>query len=75
MSKFDFEGVVSKLKSIGVKLSTERSPTGVAYAIADASQIRNLGIKTLGKLDYLMNHHNFTIFLPAVGKGRGLARP
>lgn len=66
MAKYSEEDVVHILRRRGVKFGKKE---------ADASNIGIVGINTLGKLDYLMNKHRYTVYLPPVSRGKGLAHP
>lgn len=53
--KYTEEQVVDQLKRQGIKISQKT---------ADATKMAIVGIKTLGKLDFLQNYCKYTVYLP-----------
>lgn len=63
--KYDQADVKRTLEYRGVRFRVEQDPiTKTYFNVADASKMDVVGIDTHGKLDYLMNHLGYTIYLP-----------
>jgi hypothetical protein len=64
--KHDIDTVTAKLKRKGAQIFVEKNPiiTQNVQRVCDITKADNVGIKTLGMVDYLMNHCGYVVYFP-----------